>query len=73
MFHIHLADSEYLDWQGCHFPDNMKFRDHLGVWGRSPPEKFPDNMRVFNLAENEFQTTKSPDFSLTFGILSQIP
>ena len=30
-------------------------------------------IRIFNLAENEFQTTKSPDFFLTFGILSQIP
>ena len=30
-------------------------------------------IRIFNLAENEFQTTKFTDFSLTFGILSQIP
>ena len=30
-------------------------------------------IRIFNLAENEFQTTESPDFSMTFGILSQIP
>ena len=30
-------------------------------------------IRIFNLAENEFQTTKSTDFFLTFGILSQIP
>ena len=30
-------------------------------------------IRIFNFAENEFQTTKSPDFFLTFGILSQIP
>ena len=29
-------------------------------------------IRIFILAENEFQTTKFPDFSLTFGILSQI-
>ena len=30
-------------------------------------------IRIFNLAENEFQTTKFNDFSLTFGIQSQIP
>ena len=30
-------------------------------------------IRIFNLAENEFQTTKFPDFSQTFGILLQIP
>ena len=36
-------------------------------------------IRIFNLAENELQTTKFPDFwisvanSLTFGFLSQIP
>ena len=30
-------------------------------------------IRIFNLAENEFQTTKFPDFSLIFGILFQIP
>ena len=30
-------------------------------------------IRIFNLAESDFQTTKFPDVSLTFGILSQIP
>ena len=29
------------------------------------PKKF-FKIRIFNLAENEFQTTKFPDFSLTF-------
>ena len=60
--------------QGCHFPDNMKFPDFSrpfrGVWGYVPQKIF--RIRIFNLAENEFQTTKFPDFwnsvanSLTF-------
>ena len=70
--------------QGCHFPDNMKFPDFSrpglsstvsprpfrGIWGHAPLENF--KMRIFNLAENEFQTTNIPDFwnsaanSLTF-------
>ena len=70
--------------KGCHFPDNMKFpdfsltfpdqdqalpwfRDHLGGLGACSPQKI-FKIRIFNLAENEF-----PHFSLTFGILSQIP
>ena len=71
--------------QGCHFPDNMKFpnfsrprlsstaspRPFRGVGGMLPQKT--SKIRIFNLAENEFQTTKFPDFSLTFGILSQIP
>ena len=72
-------------YQGCHFPDNMKLsdfsltfpdqdpwvRDHLGWSGGIIPQKI-FKIRIFSLAENEFQTTKFPDFSLTFGILSQI-
>ena len=76
--------------QGCHFPDNMKFPDFSrprlgssmnprpvrGVWVL--PQKI-FKIRIFNLAENEFQTTKFPDFwnsvanSLTFRGLFQIP
>ena len=47
-------------------------RDRLGGSGGMLPQKM-FNIRIFNLAENEFQTTKFPDFSLTFGILLQIP
>ena len=68
--------------QGCHFPNNMKFPDFFGsdfsrprlsstVIPRPSPENF--KIRIFNLAENEFQKTKFPDFSLTFGIQLQIP
>ena len=42
-----------------------------GSGGMLPQKIF--KIRIFNLAENEFQTTKFPDFPLTFGILSQIP
>ena len=72
-------------YQGCHFPDNMKFPDFSrprlsstvssrpfrGSGGMLPQKSF--KIRMFNLAENEFQATKLPDFSLTFGILWQIP
>ena len=84
--------------QGCHFPDNMKFPDFSrprlsstvisrpfrGSGGMLPQRTF--KIRVFSLAENEFQTTKFPDFwnsvansltfwanSLTFRCLFQIP
>ena len=47
-------------------------RPFRGVWGNAPQKIF--KIRIYNLAENEFQTTKFPDFSLTFGILfRQIP
>ena len=56
--------------QGCHFPDNMKFPDFSrprlsstvisrpfrGSGGMLPQRTF--KIRVFSLAENEFQTTK---------------
>ena len=71
--------------QGCHLPDNMKFPDFFrprlsstvsprpfrGSGDMLPQKMF--KIRNFNLAENEFQTTKFSDFSLTFGIMSQIP
>ena len=86
---IDIVKIENTRIQGCHFPDNMKFpdfsltfpdqelalpgvRDHLGGSGGMLPQKI-FKIRISNLAENEFQTTKFPDFSLTFGILSQIP
>ena len=65
-------------------PDDMRFPDfsrprlsstviryHVGGPGSMLPQKI-FKIRIFNLAENEFQTIKFPDFSLTFGILSQI-
>ena len=61
--------------QGCHFPDNMKLPDFStprlsstmsprpfrGSGGMLPPKIF--KIRIFRLAQNEFQTTKFPDFS----------
>ena len=47
-------------------------RDHFGQSGGMLPQKI-FKIKIFNFAENEFQTTKFPDFSLTFGTLSQIP
>ena len=48
----------------------MSLRPFRGSGGMLPQKIF--KIRIFNLAENEFQTTKFPDFSLTFGIMSQI-
>ena len=42
-----------------------------GVWGHAPQQIF--KIRIFKLAKNEFQTTKLPDFSVTFKILLHIP
>ena len=47
------------------------FQTKIRLYHESETKIF--KIRIFNLAENEFQTIKSPDFSLTFGILSQIP
>ena len=71
--------------QGCHFQDNKKFpdfpdhdkalpcvRNHLGRSGGMVPQKV-FKIKLFNFAENEFKTAKFHDFSLTFGILWQIP
>ena len=66
--------------QGCHFPDYMKFPDFSRPRLSSTviPRPFRGSgkifkIRIFKLAENEFQTTKFPDVSLSFGILSQTP
>ena len=69
----------YLYGQGCHFPGDMKFLDFSRprlsstviprpFRGMLPQKSF--KIRTFNLAENEFQTTKFPDFSWLFW---QIP
>ena len=74
--------------QGCHFPDNKKFPDvsrprlnstvsqipFTGVWGMLPHQFF--KIRIFNLADKEFQTTKFPDVwnsVASFMIFKQIP
>ena len=82
---VAVVDSHKMRGQGCHFSDNMKFPDFSrprlssnvslrpfrGSGGMLPQKIFKN--RIVNLAENEFQTTKFPDVSLTFGILSHIP
>ena len=71
---VFFSSSQWALTQGCHFPDNMKSpafsrprlsssmspRSFIGVWGMFPLTIF--KIRIFNLAKNEFQTTKFPDF-----------
>ena len=57
------------------FPDQNKALpwvwDHFGESGGMLPLKI-FKVRILNVAEIEFQTTKFPDFSLTFGILLEV-
>ena len=58
------------DLQSCHFPDSIKFSDFSrprlsSIVSPRPGGMLPQKIfkiRIFNLAENEFQTTKFPDF-----------
>ena len=71
-------ESRQTPYQGVQPPKGMKFpdfsrlrlnsnvvRDCLGRSGSMLPQKI-FKIRMLRLAENEFHTTKFPDFSLTF-------